>query len=179
MGEIRDLLRSDSLKLRQAGSRALKMIADEAVLNIQRRLDAGISSHGTPFIPYAPSTAKRKGRRRPVTLRESGNMRSKIFVRRRRLDRYEVTFRDREAERIARFQHGGTRRRTRADAKAHARARGTRRIVRNTGPYHIPPRPFIEPTRQEIEAADRIHGVEVTKAFPSDLRRRILITFKV
>lgn len=179
MGEIRDLLRSDRLKIRQAGSRALQAIADNQLSNIQSRLDRGISSRGVPFVDYAESTARRKGRRRPVTLFQTGNMRSAMFVRRIRLDQFEITFRDRESEKIARFQHGGTRRRTRRDQVQHRRARNTRRIVRNTGPYHIPPRPFIEATADELLEADRLFGVAIDNEFPSDLRRRIKIKFTV
>lgn len=174
------MLRSDRLRIRQAGSEAIRAIADSQLVNIQRRLDRGIGSSGRPFVPYAPSTARRKGRSAPVTLRESGNMRSKMYVRRIRLDTFEITFKDRGSERIARFQHGGTRRATAVDSRRRAsvRRRGTRHIVRNTGGFHIPPRPFISPTAQEIAAADRLYGVTVDARFPGDLRRRIVISFR-
>jgi len=181
MGEIRDQLRSDKLAIRQAGHKALMEVAQQHLRNIQARLDRGISSSGSRFVDYAPSTARRKGRFRPVTLFERGNMRGAMYVRRIRLDNVEITWRDRYNERIARFQHGGTRRRTPRDSrlKANVRRRGSRHIIRNTGAYHILPRPFIDPTAEEVVELDRLFGVKVAGEFPRDLRRRIKIKFTV
>ena len=181
MGSLAEMFKSDSLKLRQSASRALGEVATAQLASIQRRLDRGIGSSGSPFVPYAASTAARKGRTAPVTLLESGNMRSSMYVRRIRLDWYEIAFSNRDAERIARFQHGGTRRATVRDVQQRQaiRRRGTRHIHRNTGQYHVPPRPFLSPTDAEIRDADRRLGVIVSAQFPGDLRRRIVIRYRV
>lgn len=180
MGEIADMLAADQRAIRRAGSAALQKVADDHLKQVQGRLDRGIGLNERRFTPYADTTARRKGRRQPVNLRESGRMRSALYVRRVRLDRYELTFRDRQSERIGRFQHGGTRRRTRADQRRRTPGRIRAGVVfRNSGRYHVPPRPWMGATTREINRADRILGVTISNAFPADLRRRILISFRV
>lgn len=86
--------------------------AREALQHIRDRTLKGIGTNGRRFKPYAPSTAKRKGRREPVTLRQSLDMMNSLHTRSGGKNRREVVFRDRgRNERIGRYHQYGTRNR--------------------------------------------------------------------
>lgn len=68
-----ELVRS-AVKLQKAldASGLMKEVSLKATKMIRQRTVRGISIHGKQFASYASSTARRKGRFRPVSLHESG-----------------------------------------------------------------------------------------------------------
>ena len=82
--------------------------AQDALRHIRDRTLRGIGVNGRKFEPYAPSTAKRKGRREPVTLRKSYDMMNSLYSRKRG-EKREIVFRDRYQEQKGRWHQFGTR----------------------------------------------------------------------
>ncbi len=120
---------------------------------IVRRTRQGIDKNGKIFRYYRPSTAKRKGRRSPVDLTESGRMLEDLSVRSegfwetgRRADLYFRTARSRN---VARRHISGTRRMAQRDF-------------------------FGFTPREEEQLATIIRG-GIQRSIPADRRRRIAI----
>jgi hypothetical protein len=81
---LEGLVRGKLSVIRAAAHGRLASVAEEALSMMQARLDRGVmTNQRRPS--YAPSTARRKGRRQPVTLRSDGrgpHMRDELHVRR-------------------------------------------------------------------------------------------------
>lgn len=98
-------------------------VGETVVRLIRARTRRGVSVRERRFAPYARSTARRKGRHQPVTLRDSGDMLSSLHARppRRAAEQTfkiglaEVTFRSRRMEKRARYHLEGTRHMPRRD----------------------------------------------------------------
>lgn len=119
-----------------------------------RRTRQGIDRLGRIFRYYRPSTAKRKGRRSPVDLTESGRMLEGLHVRPEGFwmtgRRADIYFRHPRDKRIARYHIEGTRKMAKRDF-------------------------FGFTPREEEQLATIIRG-GVRRSVPKDRRRRINIS---
>lgn len=98
-------------ELPRANSKAGIQIKKEVINLINEDLDRGISpvKGFNRFAPYQPSTAKIKGRRRPVDLKDTGFMRSKLrAIFKRRTNSILIFFQGAKANAIAAFHNFGT-----------------------------------------------------------------------
>lgn len=154
-----DAIRETRRQARRKVARARRVKEDagsEVIRFVRRNAARGVGQGGRRFAPYAPSTAERKGRRRPVTLRETGQMLGSLKTRRQPpkqgglLTGVDVRFGgagggSRRNERIARFHLEGTRK--------------------------MPARP-LGLTRSQKSRLQRKFGVRLGKFFtPADRRR--------
>lgn len=134
---------------------ALKQIAEEYRQHIVSRTLRGIGTNERRFVPYAPSTARRKGvSRQPVTLRDSFRMLSDLHVKRVRKEKFEVRFRSRDQERKGLWQQFGTRRNKKR---------------------HIPARRWFGYTTRFQRQMFVKYSTRIRQQIPKDRRRRFLI----
>lgn len=166
---VEDSLKDIPERITRAMRLELEQAAHRSLQHIRQRTARGIGINERRFVPYAESTARRKGRREPVTLRNSitRSMLDTMDVRQTRGTSgprgnlaFEIYFRDRDKELIAIFQH-----------------RGTTRLGRR----HVPPRPWMGlTTRFRNQIADTVvRGVVANIAAERDRRRRITIKFQL
>lgn len=154
MAGLADMVRDDRGRFMAslASVQPEKRAAETARLLMLRRTARGEGVRGK-FRPYAPSTARRKGRSQPVTLRQSGSMLGgmRVVLGARTATRRvaSVTLGSARDRRIARYHIEGTRR--------------------------MPSRNFFGLTPRERAAVDRQYGMDVQRAVPKDRRRRIEI----
>lgn len=104
-------------KIKDEVNRANRDATTSVIRHIQQRTARGIGTNGRRFANYRPSTARRKGRTQPVTLRASTtrSMLDDLAASQAGLNRggyrnYRIRLRSREKERIGRFHQSGTRR---------------------------------------------------------------------
>lgn len=83
MPRLSEFIKEDTRRALSAieDSRADRRAARRARRMIRSRTAQGVDRHGRQFAPYAPSTAKKKGRFSPVTLRETGKMLRSLSIR--------------------------------------------------------------------------------------------------
>jgi len=83
MGRLGDMVREDTRRTLDAvqSSGVMEQGARMARRFIRARTQKGIDRFGNRFARYAPSTAQRKGRFSPVTLRETGQMLGSLSIR--------------------------------------------------------------------------------------------------
>jgi len=75
---------------------------------IRARTRSGVDYRGRSFAPYAPSTARRKGRTQPVTLTETGRFLNALQVLEVRPGFARIGWPDTFGMRLKRWHHGGT-----------------------------------------------------------------------
>lgn len=83
MGRLADMVQEDTRRVLDAvqSSGVMERGARMARRFIRSRTRRGIDRFGNEFAPYAPSTARQKGRFSPVSLRETGQMLGSLSIR--------------------------------------------------------------------------------------------------
>ena len=97
-------------QLQGATSKSSKKIKTEIVEEILKDYNKGISpvKGFNQYKAYKPSTAKKKGRKKPVTLKESGNLHDSLTAIQKSNTRIELTFRGAKNKRVASYHQYGT-----------------------------------------------------------------------
>jgi hypothetical protein len=139
--------------VKDAANNATKQAAEEVRLRMVKRLARGVGTNERQFTPYAISTAKRKGRRRPVNLYQTGHMVSSLRVVKSG-NKYQVRIVGLFADRKARWQQFGT---------------------KKDGRQRIPPRQWFGITTRDA----RTTGNKYASSFNTKLSRDRRTRFKV
>lgn len=97
-------------QLKDARSASSKQIKKEIVAEVIKDYNKGISPINgfNSFVQYASSTAKKKGRRKPVTIKETGALHDSLTARQKADGVIEVFFKGKRNGKIASFIHFGT-----------------------------------------------------------------------
>jgi len=110
MATIKSAMRGVEKAMIQAADKAAKEAAEKTLDHIVSRTQRGVGVNERKFVPYASSTAKRKGRFSPVTLHETGQMLNDLYVKRERKRDYRVKFRTKKMDERGRHHQFGTNR---------------------------------------------------------------------
>lgn len=184
MGALRDMVEEDTRRALDAASSsgAMERGARMARRFIRSRTRRGIDRFGRRFAPYAPSTARQKGRFSPVTLRDTGEMLGALSIR----TNDEVKFDPRAGPPgSGQFRGPSGRFVSREDvtfgAAVNLKGARNRRIGRwhMTGTRHMPQRQWFGVTPNEEQRIDNTIGANlrgaVSREVPEDRRRRVQI----
>lgn len=97
-------------QLEAAQSRSSRQIKKEIIDEIQKNYDKGISpvKGFNKFKSYAPSVAKRKGRKDPVTIEQSGLLRKSLVAVQKSKKSISIFFRGKRNEKLATWINFGT-----------------------------------------------------------------------
>lgn len=182
---LRDKIEEDTRRALNGlqSSNAAQEAARQARSKIRSRTLRGLSRRGREFPSYAASTARRKGRFSPVTLRESGKMLRSLTIRDLGPEEAAQAPRGRGAQlRSPETGRFVSKREVRFGATVNIKGSRNRRIAR----YHIegtrkmPERDFFGLTQSEQEEVlrtlDRGLTRDIERALPEDRRRRVELT---
>lgn len=162
---IDDLIKGLKQAALDAADNSAKEAAEEIRLKMVQRVSRGVGVNSRKFVPYAPSTAKRKGRRDPVNLYQTGRMLGGIRVRKAKRFKYEVRIPDKRQEQKARWQQFGTRRRSGPP--------GSPKLP------HIPPRAWFGVTVKNRRETFQIFNTRMRTAVKKDRRTRLRVTLEI
>lgn len=184
MGRLADMVEEDTrraLDAAQSGG-AMERGARMARRFIRSRTRRGIDRFGNQFAPYAPSTARQKGRFSPVSLEESGQMLGSLSIR----TNDDVEFDPSAGPAGGGQLRGGSGRFVSPDdvsfgAAVNLKGSRNRRIGRfhMTGTRNMPQRQWFGLTQSEEQQVTNELGTNILDAIsrevPEDRRRRVQI----
>lgn len=184
MGRFADMVDSETRRALEAAQSGgpMEQAARTSRRFIRARTRRGVDRFGNTFAPYAPSTARKKGRFSPVTLEETGQMLGSLSIR----TNDDVTF-DPRAGPAGGGQLRGPSGRFVAQgdvsfgAAVNLKGSRNRRIGRfhMEGTKHMPQREWFGLTPNEEQKVQNQLGANIFDAIrrevPNDRRRRVQI----